>query len=283
MYASLPRVRIDTLSAPYILPDLSQWAAGKARILRVSSRQMLVQQAFGFMTITKRIAWSVLACSLGVAAFGQRHAPLADRTDQPLLPYGISELAVNLSGELAFFFRDSDGTEAIHVIGDFMLTLGEAEGQALQSREAVIWMVHREYQGHPYRQFQILLWRDAEVAEVGHTVTSGPALFVTLNSFGEIAANIDDLAFQSSSGTHVYQEGNAIRKAVAEGTLREQDAGVSLRIFDASGLTPEKRKVTRRAPILLQFPGEVATHEVNGRPVITVTGGAYLSRGDSAR
>ena len=131
------------------------------------------------MTITKSIAWSVVAYGLGAVAFGQRPAPLADPTDQPLLPYGISELTVNVSGELAFFFRDADGTEAIHVIGDFVLTLGEVEGQTLQSREAVIWIVQREYQGHPYRQFQILLWRDAEVAEVGHTVTTGPALFVT--------------------------------------------------------------------------------------------------------
>ena len=233
------------------------------------------------MVPTRRIGWSVLVWSLGAAAFGQQPAPLADRLDQPLLPYGISELGVNLSGELAFFFKDPDGTEALHVIGDFVMTLGKEEGQALRSREAVVWIVHRDYQGRPYRHLQILLWRDAEVAEVGHTVTSGPALFVTVNSFGEISINVDDVAFESSTENPIYREGNAIRQAFGTDVFREQDKNVSLRVFDASGLGPEEKKARRRPPILLQFPGEVVTREVNGQQVITVIGGAYLSRGDS--
>lgn len=243
---------------------------------------MLARQVFVFMAITRRIGWSALAWSLGAAAFGQQPAPLADRPDRPLLPYGISELGVNLSGELAFFFNDPDGTEALHVIGDFVLTLGEGEGQALRSREAVVWILHRDYQARPYRHLQILLWRDAEVAEVGHTVTSGPALFVTLNSFGEISINIDDMAFESSADTPIYREGNAIRQAFGTGIFRDQDKDVPLRVFDASGLGPKEKKARRRPPILLQFPGEVVTREVNGQQVITVIGGAYLSRGDSA-
>ena len=233
------------------------------------------------MVMVRRIGWGVLICGLGAAAYGQRPAPLADRPDQPLMPFGITEHSVTLNGELAYLFKDEDGTDAVHVIGAARITLGPGPEQELRSREAVIWLMTREYQGRPYRHLQILLWRGAEVIEIGHTITSGPVLLVTLNSFGDVVTRADEVAFQSSADSQVYREGNAIRRAVAAGVLRELDEDVSLRVFDASGLGPEERRVRRRPPILLDTPGIMTTEVLGDRRVITVVGGAYLSRGDS--
>ncbi|MGB2987142.1 MAG: LPS assembly protein LptD [Phycisphaerae bacterium] len=228
----------------------------------------------------RKIGWSAVLCCVGVTAYGQRPTPIADRVEEQLLPCGISQLSVNLNGQLAYIFKDEDGTDALHVIGEFLLTLGEREGQELRSREAVVWMTPRKYKGRPYHHLQILLWRDAEVNELGNTLTTGPALFVTLNSFGEITANADDVAFQTSADKLVYREGNAIRKAVDQRTLGGVDEDVSLRVFDASGLAEKERVVRPRALIHVQCEGDLAITETeDGRSVLTVTGGVYLSRG----
>ncbi|GAG47109.1 unnamed protein product, partial [marine sediment metagenome] len=201
--------------------------------------------------------------------FGQRPAPIADRVDEPLLPSGISELAVELNAELVYLFTDEDGTDAAHFIGDFVLRFGEGNAQQLSSCEAVIWITHRKYQGRPYRHVQVLLWRDAEVVENGGTVTSGPALFVTLNTFGEITTNVDDLAFQSSADTQVYREGNAIRKALTGAEFREADEDVSLRVLDTSGLGAPEGKPAPKPTIFFHTPGEFTMSQVDGRRIIT--------------
>lgn len=231
------------------------------------------------MVNLRRMCWGVVLCCMTATAFGQRPAPIADRVDEPLLPSGISELAVELNAELVYLFTDEDGTDAAHFIGDFVLRFGEGNAQQLSSCEAVIWITHRKYQGRPYRHVQVLLWRDAEVVENGGTVTSGPALFVTLNTFGEITTNVDDLAFQSSADTQVYREGNAIRKALTGAEFREADEDVSLRVLDTSGLGAPEGKPAPKPTILFHTPGEFTMSQVDGRRIITVIGGAYLSRG----
>ncbi len=233
------------------------------------------------MALMRRISWGVWVCVLCATAYGQRPVPLADDVGEPLLPYGISEQEVALSGQLAYFFEDEDGTDVVHVIGDAHLTLGEPQGQQLRGREAVVWIAQREFEDRTYHHLEVLLWQDAEVSEVGHTITSGPALFVTLNSYSGITTNVDDVALRSSADTQVYQRGRDVRSAYAAGTLHVPDENVSLRVYQATGLGAERKQVKQRPPILMQFPGEFTTLEVDGRSVITVAGGAYLSRGDS--
>src|SRR3990172_10705066 len=186
------------------------------------------------MSMPLRTARLAVLCCLGSAAYGQQPVPVADRVDQPLLPSGISDFPVKLNGQLVYVFKDEDGTDALHFIGDFVLTVGERKAQELRSMEAVVWIDNRRYEDRPYRHLQVLLWRDAEVDEIGGTRTSGPALFVSLNTFGEITTHADDVAMQSSADTQVYREGDAIRKAFAAGQLPGKDAEVSLRVFDPS-------------------------------------------------
>ena len=70
-----------------------------------------------------RTARLAVLCCLGAAAYGQQPVPVADRVDQPLLPSGISDFPVKLNGELVYVFKDEDGTDALHFIGDFVLTV----------------------------------------------------------------------------------------------------------------------------------------------------------------
>lgn len=227
-----------------------------------------------------RTAWLAVLCCLGASAYGQQPVPVADRVEQPLLPSGISDFPVKLNGELVYIFKDEDGTDALHFIGDFVLTIGEREVQELRSKEAVVWIENRRYEQRPYRHLQVLLWRDAEVNELGGTLTSGPALFVTLSTFAEISTQADDVAMQSSADTQVYREGNTIRQAFASGKLPGKDEEVSLRVFDPSGLGSKQAKPAPRPIIHFQSRGELTMSEAeDGRQVITMVGGVYLARG----
>ena len=231
--------------------------------------------------VLRRIGWKAVVCCLGISAAAQQPVPIADPVEQRLLPSGISQLPVNLNGALAYVFKDADETDALHFMGEFVLTLGEQEGPKLRSRDAVVWITHRQHEGRPYRRLQLLLWKDAEIYEVGGTVTSGPALFVSLATFGEITADIDDVAFQSSSDSRVYQAGDAIRRrAIAKGALRGADEDVHLRVYDASGLTEHAKPAAQRPMISVRSTGELTmTASSDGGQLLTITGGVYLSRG----
>ncbi len=232
---------------------------------------MLIRRLMGFC--------SVILLAGGVA-YGQRPAPIADPVEQVLLPSGISRLPVKLNCKLAYIFKDEAGVEALHLIGDFVVTVGGALGERLSSQEAVVWITPREYKGHRYHHLEILLWRDAEIIEMGGTVTSGPALFVTLNTYGTVAAEVDDVAFRSFSDSRAYAEGNAIRQQISKVASVESDERAHLLVIDATGLTSLGKKKKPRPLIHVGSEGELTfTQAKDGRQVLTVTGGVYLSRG----
>jgi len=232
------------------------------------------------MVMQPRTARLAVLCCHCAAAYGQLPVPVADRVDQPLLPSGISDSSVKLNGELVYVFKDADGTDALHFIGDFVLNVGEREGPVLRSKEAVVWIEDRQYEKKPYRRLQILLWRDAEVNEIGGTLTSGPALFVTLSTFAEIATHADDVARQSSADTQVYREGNTIRLALAAGKVPGKDEDVSLGVFDPSGLGAKQAQPAPKPIIHFQSRGELSMSTAeDGRQVITMVGGVYMARG----
>ncbi len=224
------------------------------------------------------IGWSLVLCCTVSAAFAQQPVPLADHVDDPLLPSGITELPIEFNADLVYLFTDEDGTDAAHFIGGVVLRIGEGEAQELSARQAVVWVSHRAFQDRPYRHIQVLLWRDAEIVETGGTVTSGPALFVTFDTFGEITTNVDDLAFQSSADDHVYREGNAIRKTLTGEPLVYEAGEVSLHVLDASGRRAEEGK-PKRKPTMYGRVDRLVMGDVDGQRVMTAVGGAYFSRG----
>ena len=233
------------------------------------------------VTVRRMVRIAAFLCMLAIrASYGQDPPPIADRVDDPLLPSGISEFPVELNGKLVYVFKTEDGANALHFIGDFTLKSGDPDAQEFHSCEAVVWLTERTHENRAYRHLQVFLWRDAEVLEVAGTVTTGPALFVTLSTFEKVTTAADDVAMQSSAETQVYKEGERIRGAFARGGLFGSDAAVSLRVFDPTGLGAAAKKPVIRPTIQFQTTGALTVSEtVDGGKVITVTGGVYLARG----
>ncbi len=219
---------------------------------------------------------------LAAAALGQQPTPIADRVEIPLLPSGISDSPVRLDGKLVYVFKDVDGTDALHFAGGFTLTVGEGEAQALRSNETVVWVENREHERRAYRHLQVMLWRDAEVDELGGTLTSGPALFVTLSTFGAVEIHGDDVAMQPPGESEAYRNGSAIRQALAQRAMDKENAQVALGLFDPTGRAREAKVPGPRPIIHFECRGEVnVTRSEDGRQVVTMTGGVYLARGVS--
>ena len=234
------------------------------------------------MLIFRWVDRLVVLFLIAVPAVAQSPPPIADRVDTPLLPTGITELPIELNAQLVHVFKDRDGGDALHCIGDFVLTLGDGDAQQLRASEAVIWLANREYQGRPYRHLQMLLWRNVEVYELAGTVTAAPALFITVSSFGTITTHADDVALSPPSGTldtEIYRQGNTIRTALASGTFRPTATTALFGIFDPTGLGKDRRKKAAPRPVIHFQSGHLIMDNVNGRRVITMTGGIYLSRG----
>lgn len=222
---------------------------------------------------------TLAAVLLHTFAAAQGPVPLADPVEVPLLPAGISRLPVQLAGEMAYIFQDRDGTDVVHIIGDFRLTLGADEGQRLHSHEAVVWTTPMVHNGLPYNLYEIMLWQEAEVVELAGTRTASPALFVTLGSAGELSLNTDDVAFQSSGESEAYRQGNAIREALRKAFPLDQRQDSPLTIIDAAA--PDRDGGPRIRPVV-QFhtEGNVRVEEVEGQKVVVITGGAYFARGE---
>ncbi len=232
------------------------------------------------MPMLRRIGWFTVLCLTSGVAHGQGLTPLGDPVWDSLVPSGISRLPVRFNGQLAHVFEDEVGTEAIHIIGDFVATIGEKDGQTLRSREAVIWIVHGGLEGRPCRCLEILLWQDAQITETAGTVTSGPALFVTLSTSGEITTEVDDIAFQPPTDSPAYREGLALRGAAVRDGQPATGEDTHLRVYDASGLSGTVQQAAPRPLIHVRSEGELVVSEVEGGgQVLTVAGGVYLSRG----
>jgi hypothetical protein len=229
------------------------------------------------MPFVRRLGLGVLLCWFCSAALAQQPVPLADKVDEPLLPTGISELPITLDAELVYLFKDDDGTDVVHLVGGASVSVGQGEGPTLRAGEAVVWISPRMFEGRPYHHFEILLWVDAEVREVAGTVTKSPALFVTLNSSGTITTQADDTAFQPSADTQAYQEGTKIREALRRVGLPGTEDRVALRVLDATGLRAKPR--AERPAFDFRARGDFSTEEVDGRRMMTFTGGVLVSQG----
>ncbi|RME39655.1 MAG: LPS-assembly protein LptD, partial [Planctomycetota bacterium] len=228
----------------------------------------------------RRFVVAAATLAFAVRAGGQP-VPLGDVVEKALLPGGITSLDVNLNATLAYLFRDEDGTDVVHLIGDFLMTL-EEDGPVLRAREAVVWIHNRTLDDRPYRHLAIMLWRDAEIMEPAGTTTAGPALFVTLNTFGRVRTEADDVAFEPTTETRVYQEGNTIRKTVETIVSPKEDARVFQRLVDLSSVSAPGRRLTPPPLLHLRAGGELVLAPLpDGREAMTATGGVFLGRGSA--
>lgn len=231
------------------------------------------------MRIVRGVASTFALLMLAALTHGQERPPLADRVDPALLPSGITQQEVDMSGQLAYLFKDEDGSSVTHIVGGFSLRVGDEPVRELKSREAIIWITERKHESRSYRHLEIYLWRDAEIRESAGTLTLGPALFATLSTFGEVLTHVDDFGTQTGVDNLVFQEGSAIRKAVGAASPAVADPQVAMRVFDAGGKSSGAERRTPKPAIYFHTEGELTMGEVLDRRVVTVIGGAYLSRG----
>jgi LPS transport system D len=208
-------------------------------------------------------------------------APIADRVDASLLSGGVLEKDISVDGKVAFVFADEDGTSALHIVGDAVVRFGDSDldARALRANEAVIWVTERDYHGRPFRHLQVFLWRDAQIDELAGTYTAAPVLFVTLSTFGDVRLGADDVARDSSAKTEAYLQGNALRKAFAAADSQASNTDVWLRVFNPSGLGVSRKRDAPRPVIQFQAQGNLTLDTIDGRQVLVLSGGIYLSRG----
>jgi len=215
----------------------------------------------------------------------QELPPIADTAAELLPPSGISAAPVNLSGEFAHVFQERDGTNVLHFLGDFELSVGEPHygvpQQHLTADEAVIWINPRTSDARPYQHLQILLWHNARITELSGTATSGPVLFATLDTAGAMHSHADDIAFTSTATSEVYRVGSKMRQTLEEHAA-DSEHRVPLTVMDVSGVSVAKATPKPRPVIQVRAPGEFKLHEAaDGWRALTVTGGVYLSRGSA--
>ncbi len=226
------------------------------------------------------VLFGAISLMLSGVCLGQTLSPISDPVHQSLMPTGVSERSVSLEGPLASVFKDNDGTDVIHIVGDFTLRLGDDREPTMRAREAVVWLEGREFQGRAYQHVQIMLWRQAEIEEIAGTITSAPALFATLNTFGEILANVDNVAFESIATTLAYREGDEIRRSLSRVLTETNDQRAALTIFDVSGSSSVSPTGDKPSLIQIRSDGEMTLATTSdGDDVMVVRGGVYVSRG----
>ncbi len=211
-------------------------------------------------------------------ALGQTLVPLGDEVGEPLTPAGVSHGDVEMFGELVHLWRDADGSNVIHFVGDFELQLGR---RRLNAQQAVIWMTQAKEGGTSFSRLEIVLWRNARVRDAAGTVTRGPALFVTLNSSGKVRTGADLRSTEPSSETAVYQRALRIRSALAGKRTGHELAGSPMSVIDL-GRRADAEELKVREPVSYQGDDLTIEQTGDGRTIVTVIGNVIVFRGSSS-
>jgi len=230
------------------------------------------------MVTTRSIAFGAAVLCGCAAARGQLPPPVCDPVEDPLVA-GISEQDIELSGELAYLFKLDDGTDVMHIVGDFALRLGERGRRRMSSREGIVWMTSARHNGRTYRHFQVYLCDDARVVGPAGTVETGPWKFVTgLNSFGRILVHTDDRTEKPSVNTAAYRDGAAVRDAILAGAApAEPDATTLLIVTPGPPEGDRADEVTTQ--VFFRADKTQGPDLIDGRRVIFTTGNVYAYRG----
>ncbi|NOX57880.1 MAG: LPS assembly protein LptD, partial [Planctomycetes bacterium] len=219
---------------------------------------------------------SVFACALFVAsASGQTLVPLGDEVSDPLVPAGVSHADVEMFGEMVYLWRDPQGANVVHFVGDFELQLG---ARRLNARQAVIWITPQKHKNAAFTRLEIVLWRDARVRDAAGTVMHGPALFVTLNAAGKIRTAADLRSHEPSSDTAIYERAKRIREALAGRRTGVAPMGSPMSVIDL-GRRADAEELEVRPPVSFQGRDLVASQTDDGRSIVTVIGDVIVFRG----
>jgi hypothetical protein len=229
----------------------------------------LAHRLVGLLSGVSFLIWPAVVCA-------QQWVPNEDQVEEPLMPTGISEEPVELFGKLAYVWQDEKlGAHIIQYVGDFSLHLGR---RRLISQDAVVWMFDKKWEGRTYRRFDVYLWRDARIREAGGSTTSGPVLFVTVNSFGKTSVDADLTTRESSAHTPLYQEAFRVRQSLLEKLPATQESKEPISVVSPKA-EPQEKPPAVRQPVYVRPGKEMVSDVVDGERLTTAIGGVYIAVG----
>ncbi|MBN2562414.1 MAG: LPS-assembly protein LptD [Phycisphaerae bacterium] len=205
---------------------------------------------------------------------------------EPLLPPGISEFNLELHGKLAYTWPTPDGTGIIEIQGNFSANMGQYK---LASRDAVIWHRNRQWRDRTYIDMEIFLWQGAEIVQPAGTVETGPALVVTLRTFGKLILNTDGWAGEdvSDADSDLFREGLRARGLLDVAPPPEpEQSPAPIRLAPTLGQL--RRMATRKEARTVEFSvdpdtGQLYHQEYAGQSVIIAMGDVLVSQGSPAK
>lgn len=214
--------------------------------------------------------------SLSTAVTFGQSVPLVPLDDeaatQPLLPAGISQSVPELFGNYAYVWTTEDGAQVVQYHGSFSFHLG---ARRLKSRQAVVWMHPREWEGKPYYHFEVFLSGHARVRDSAGAITTGSPLFVTLDTAQAAVLEADVTTEATSADTPLYAEATKVRQFVQRRSRLIQGLGADMEVVDLAG--PPTAELPRARPVVRYRADEERIDEA--RRIIVATGDVYVSQG----
>lgn len=213
------------------------------------------------------------------ACRAQSSVPPDQAEIQPLLPAGISDFNLEIYGKLAYTWNESPDTSVVEVLGDFSARMGQYR---LSSRDGVVWVRHDRWQDRPYIEVNVFLWQDARIVQPSGALESGPALLVTLRTFGKLALNADGHAGQADARSALYKE--ALK---ARALLTAAPAPPPEKATDPVQIAPSPEQLplaAARPPKAVQFTAERLLYEqYKGESVVIAMDEVLVSQGSPAQ
>lgn len=224
--------------------------------------------------------------TLAVAATSRTLAQTDERSQsadlaavEPLLPPGISDFDLELFGRLAYTWTDADGGQVVEILGDFSARLGQYK---LSSRDAVVWFQKHPWRDRGYLEAVIFLWHDAQIDQPGGAFETGPALLVTLRSFGKLVLSADSHAAASDAASGLFTEALKARRLleVAPSEQAEQAEApvqVAPTLEQLQFARPKIRKT-------VTYTADRTEHQPHGDTSVVVSiGNVFVSQGSPAK
>ncbi len=193
--------------------------------------------------------------------------------EQPLAPESGGFEPAKLSAKLGYVWRLPDQTQAMVLLGDFILKLPL---QTLISKNAVIWLSPSQVEGEKVKRLDIYMEGDAQIIEAAGGMTCDNELFTTVYTNGQIEIQGDSIASSDGSNQDLYRRAEKVKSASPA-----QQRGVQRVVIHGRPKVKEGAELQERAPIAIRG-NFVVGPRIDGQPVLIGTNGIYLMQGVKA-
>jgi len=216
----------------------------------------------------------ILALLPALSAFAQ-----STFDDEPLLPGSIAEEDIELRARFVSQWREADGTLVLVLNGGFRLDMG---GRYFSAVDAVVWIRsgRAELDNRKFYDLMLYLSEQAEVQEVGGSITEDAALLVTgVRTFGRITKYQDAHSPEPARDSVLYQRAAAERARYEALVAAEAEPGAPPGPEVTRPEDIEAQRKLRPQPLVrYSFENVEPAQTADGESVYVATGGVYFSR-----